>query len=64
MDTFEAASSVLNNVKGKTIVEWKFLDDPYAGDDPWPGEGVRLTFTDGTTLTIYERQQAGKVSYK
>ena len=64
MDKCEAASSVLNNVKGKTVAEWKFFDEPYAGDDPWPGGGVCLTFTDGTTLTIYERQQAGEISYK
>lgn len=55
---------LLDTLVGKTVAKWEFVDKPSWGDDePWPGEGIRLHFTDNTTFTAYEHQQAGEVAY-
>lgn len=56
-----ALRSALDTLKGKTIANWEFVD---RDDDPWPGEGIHLRFTDGTKLTLYEAAQAGQIEYK
>lgn len=38
---------------GKTIASINYVD-------PW-GEGLRITFTDGTTMRVTERMQAGEI---
>jgi hypothetical protein len=38
---------------GKTIAGANYVD-------PW-GKGLRITFTDGTTLRVTERMQAGEI---
>lgn len=58
---YGALSIALDTLKGKTVASWEFVDNE---DDPWPGEGVRLRFTDGTGLTLYEAAQAGQIKYK
>ena len=57
----EALCSALDTLKGKTVASWAFVD---TDDEPWPGEGIHLRFSDGTKLTIYEAAQAGQVQYK
>ena len=60
----EELSPLLDTLVGKTIAKWEFESKPtWEGDEPWPGEGIRLHFTDGTTFTAYEKQQAGEVAY-
>lgn len=60
----EELSPLLDTLVGKTIAKWEFKNKPTWGDDePWPGEGIHLHFTDGTTFTVYENQQAGEVAY-
>jgi hypothetical protein len=62
--TNEELNPLLDTLVGKTIAKWEFENKPTWGDDePWPGEGIRLHFTDGTTFTVYENQQAGEVAY-
>lgn len=41
---------------GKTIAGANYVD-------PW-GEGLRITFTDGTTLRVLERMQAGEIEVR
>lgn len=38
---------------GKTVATVSYID-------PW-GEGLRITFTDGTTMRVTERMQAGEI---
>ena len=57
-------SNALNAFVGKTVASWEFVDKPWGGDEPWPGEGVRLVMSDGTKLTVYEHGQAGQIKYK
>lgn len=60
----EELTPLLDALVGKTIAKWEFEGKPYwEGEEPWPGEGIRLHFTDGTTFTAYEYQQAGEVAY-
>lgn len=42
----------MKNLIGKTVAEARYID-------PW-GRGLLLTFTDGTTLRVTERMQAGE----
>ena len=61
----EELKSLLATLVGKTIAKWEFVDKPcWRNDEPSPGEGIRLHFTDGTEFTVYERQQAGQVGYE
>ena len=58
---------LLDALVGKTVAKWEFVDKPssWLGHvEPWPGEGVRLHFTDGTEFTVYENQTAGEVCYE
>jgi hypothetical protein len=41
---------------GKTIATVQYVD-------PW-GEGLFITFTDGTSLRVYEAMQAGEICVK
>lgn len=43
----------MKDLVGKTIASINYVD-------PW-GEGLRITFTDGTTLRVTERMQAGEI---
>jgi hypothetical protein len=60
----EELISLLDTLVGKTIAKWEFVDKPCWKNEPWPGEGIRLHFTDGTEFAAYEQQQAGQVAYK
>jgi hypothetical protein len=61
----EELKALLDTLVGKTIAKWEFVDKPSWGDDePYPGQGVSLHFTDGTEFTVYETQTAGEVCYK
>jgi hypothetical protein len=44
----------MNTLVGKTVATVTYAD-------PWD-DGVRITFTDGTTLHIRELMQAGQIS--
>jgi hypothetical protein len=43
----------MENLVGKTVLAVKY-------SDPWEN-GLRITFTDGTTLEVTEARQAGEV---
>lgn len=59
----EELKTLLATLVGKTIAKWEFVDKPiWRNDEPWPGEGIRLHFTDGTEFAAYEEQQAGQVA--
>jgi hypothetical protein len=60
----EELKTLLDALVGKTVAKWEFVGEPYWRDEPNPGEGVRLHFTDGTKFTVYESQQAGQVGYE
>ena len=61
----EELKTLLDTLVGKTVAKWEFVDKPrWRNDEPWPGEGVRLHFTDGTEFVAYEEQQAGQVGYE
>jgi len=61
----EELISLLDTLVGKTIAKWEFVAKPaFKNDEPWPGEGIRLHFTDGTEFAAYEEQQAGQVAYE
>ena len=61
----EELKTLLATLVGKTIAKWEFVDKPlWRNGEPWPGEGIRLHFTDGTEFAAYEEQQAGQVAYE
>jgi hypothetical protein len=61
----EELKTLLDTLIGKTIAKWEFVDKPrWKNDEPWPGEGIRLHFTDDTEFAAYEQQQAGQVAYE
>jgi len=60
----EELKTLLDALVGKTVAKWEFVGEPYWRDEPNPGQGVRLHFTDGTKFTAYENQTAGEVCYE
>lgn len=54
----------MDELVGKTVARWEYVDSGDEFSYPWPGEGIRLYFTDGSVFTAYEGQQAGEVRYK
>lgn len=59
----QVITELLDSCLGKTIATWSFIDRPYGDGLPWPGEGITLTFTDGSTLELHEHRQAGEIRY-
>lgn len=48
--------NAMDRLVGKTVSQVRYID-------PW-GEGVLITFTDGTEMHITERMQAGEFEVK
>lgn len=54
----------LNIFVGLTIAKVEFNDkDDFEDGHGWPGQGITITFTNGSTLKVDEGSQSGEIDY-
>ena len=55
---------LLNALVGKTIAAWEFEStSEWGNESAYPGQGIYLHFTDGTTFNVSENMRGGEVVY-